>query len=115
MHTMMMMMMTKTHSESTDDYVDAATGTMTQRMITMVITIMTMKKMVMKKTEADDYVDDTNDDNDTDDDDDDDDDERFMKISNCSCYLAVFFSKPYDATMEIKLFQQYFLVVIISV
>ena len=47
----------------------------------------------MKNTEADDYVDDTNDDNDTDDDDDDDDDddERFMKISNCSCYLTVFF------------------------
>ena len=48
--------------------------------------------MMMKKTEADDYVDDTNDDNDTDDDDDyDEDDERFMKISNCSSYLAVFF------------------------
>ena len=46
---------------------------------------------MMKNTEADHYVDDTNDDNDTDDDDDDDDDERFMKISNCSCYLAVFF------------------------
>ena len=48
--------------------------------------------MMMKKTEADDYVDDTNDDNDTDDDDDhDEDDERFMKISNCSSYLTVFF------------------------
>ena len=74
------------------------------------------KMMMMKKTEADDYVDDTNDDNDTDDDDDyDEDDERFMKISNCSSYLTVFFSKPYDVTMEIKLFPQYFLVVIINV
>ena len=49
-----------------------------------------------------------------DDDDDDDDDEAFMKISNCSCYLS-FFSKPYGVTMEIKLFQQYLLVVIINV
>ena len=75
------------------------------------------KMMMMKKTEADDYVENTNDDNDTDDDDDyDEDDERFMKISNCSSYLTVFFfSKPYDVIMEIKLFLQYFLVVIINV
>ena len=49
---------------------------------------MKKKMMMLTKTEADVYVDDANDDDDTDDYDD---DEAFMKISNCSCYLTVFF------------------------